>query len=81
MSDTNTDAPSSEPTPSDSSKKSDLYEIIATVLLGMATVAIAWSANQSNLWSGSQDKLLAESVRVAIATIALIGYMLTLPVA
>ncbi len=45
-------------------KKSDVYEIIATVLLGIATVAIAWSANQSNLWSGTQDKRLAESVRV-----------------
>lgn len=47
------------------SKKADIYEIIATVLLGVATIAIAWSANQSNLWSGSQDKLLAQSVRVA----------------
>jgi len=65
MSDTTIDAPSSEPAPAESPKKSDVYEIIATVLLGVATIAIAWSANQSNLWSGSQDKLLAESVRVA----------------
>ncbi|MEM1333645.1 MAG: hypothetical protein AAGG08_09325 [Actinomycetota bacterium] len=45
--------------------RTDVYEIIATVLLGVATVAIAWSANQSNLWGGTQDKRLAESVRVA----------------
>lgn len=46
-------------------RRTNIYEIIATVLLGVATVAIAWSANQSNLWGGSQDKLLAESVRVS----------------
>ncbi len=46
-------------------RRTDIYEIIATVLLAVATVAIAWSANQSNLWSGSQDKLLAQSVRVS----------------
>jgi hypothetical protein len=46
-------------------RRSDVYEIIAAVLLGVATVAIAWSANQSNLWGGSQDKLLAQSVRVS----------------
>lgn len=46
-------------------RRTDIYEIIATVLLGVATVAIAWSANQSNVWGGSQDKLLAESVRVS----------------
>ncbi len=56
---TSGDAPAASTT-----KKSDVYEIIATVLLGVATVAIAWSANQSNLWSGIQDKRLAESVRV-----------------
>ncbi len=56
---TSGDAPAGSTT-----KKSDVYEIIATVLLGVATVAIAWSANQSNLWSGIQDKRLAESVRV-----------------
>ena len=46
-------------------RRFDVYEIIAAVLLGVATVAIAWSANQSNLWGGSQDKLLAQSVRVS----------------
>ncbi len=55
--------PDTTPAP-EPAKKSDVYEIIATVLLGIATVAIAWSANQSNLWSGIQDKRLAESVRV-----------------
>lgn len=46
-------------------RRTNIYEIIATVLLGVATVTIAWSANQSSLWGGSQDKLLAESVRVS----------------
>lgn len=60
---TDHDAPTDAPS-SPTEKRTDVYEIIATILLGVATVAIAWSANQSNLWSGTQDKRLAESVRV-----------------
>jgi hypothetical protein len=46
-------------------KQRDVYEIIAAVLLGVATIAIAWSAQQANLWGGMQDKQLAQSVRTS----------------
>ncbi|MDH3500177.1 MAG: hypothetical protein OEM97_08650 [Acidimicrobiia bacterium] len=40
----------------------DALEVIAALLLGLAAVAIAWSAYQASLWGGIQDTALAESV-------------------
>ena len=39
-------------------------EIAAAILLGLATVATAWAAYQSAVWSGVQDSSLAESIRL-----------------
>ena len=46
------------------STASQRLEVVAAVLLGLATVAIAWGAFQANLWSGLQDKALTESARL-----------------
>lgn len=43
----------------------DRIELIATILLGLAAVAIAWSTFQSALWGGRQDEAYTESVREA----------------
>jgi hypothetical protein len=43
------------------SKNKQRFEIIAAVLLGLATVSIAWGSYQANLWGGLQDKALTES--------------------
>jgi hypothetical protein len=43
------------------SKTRQRFEIIAAVLLGLATVSIAWGSYQANLWGGLQDKALTES--------------------
>lgn len=40
-------------------------EILAAVLIGLAAMAIAWSAYQNELWSGRQDEGYTESVREA----------------
>ena len=40
-------------------KGRDWVEIVATVLLSVATVATAWSAYQSNRWNGEQAKASA----------------------
>jgi hypothetical protein len=37
-------------------KRRDWVEVIATVLLSVATVATAWSAYQANRWNGEQAK-------------------------
>jgi hypothetical protein len=42
-------------------KKKQRFEIVAAVLLGLATVSIAWGSYQANLWGGLQDKALTES--------------------
>ncbi|WP_395161091.1 hypothetical protein [Ilumatobacter sp.] len=47
------------------SKKKQRFEIVAAVLLGLATVAIAWGSYQANLWGGLQDKALTESARLS----------------
>lgn len=46
------------------STTSQRLEVVAAVLLGLATVAIAWGAFQANLWSGLQDKALTDSARL-----------------
>lgn len=43
----------------------DPIELIATILLGLAAVLIAWSTYQSALWGGRQDEAYTESVREA----------------
>lgn len=43
----------------------DLVELAATVLLGLAGIAIGWNAYQSTLWGGLQDEAYTESVREA----------------
>jgi len=43
----------------------DMVEVAATVLLGVAAVAIAWATFQSGLWGGQQDEAYTESVREA----------------
>ncbi len=43
--------------------KNDWLEVFAATLLGLAAIAIAWSAYQSSLWGGKQDAALTESVR------------------
>jgi hypothetical protein len=40
-------------------KRRDWVELIATVLLSVATVATAWSAYQANRWNGEQAKAAA----------------------
>lgn len=40
-------------------KRRDWVEVVATVLLSVATVATAWSAYQSNRWNGEQAKATA----------------------
>ena len=47
------------------SKNKQRFEIVAAVLLGLATVAIAWGSYQANLWGGLQDKALTESARLS----------------
>lgn len=49
------------------SEKSQRFELAAAVLLGLATVAIAWGAYQANLWGGLQDKALTESAILTTA--------------
>ncbi|MEM7094998.1 MAG: hypothetical protein AAF567_18500 [Actinomycetota bacterium] len=44
-------------------------ELAAAVLLGLATVAIAWAAYQANLWGGLQDKALTESANLTTQAI------------
>ena len=39
-----------------------MLEVTATVLLGIAVVAIAWATFQASKWGGQRDKALAESV-------------------
>ena len=39
-------------------------EVAAAILLGLTTVAIAWSAYQANVWGGLQDEALTESARL-----------------
>ena len=34
----------------------DYVEFVAAVLLGLATVVIAWSTYQAALWGGQQDE-------------------------
>jgi hypothetical protein len=46
-------------------KKKQRFEIVAAVLLGLATVSIAWGSYQANLWGGLQDKALTESARLS----------------
>ena len=46
-----TDEPSVDP-----ERENQRFEIAAAVLLGLATIAIAWGAYQANLWGGRQDK-------------------------
>ena len=46
------------------SRMNQRFEVAAAVLLGLATVAIAWGAYQANLWGGLQDKALTESARL-----------------
>jgi hypothetical protein len=43
----------------------DKVEFVAAFLLGLATIAIAWSTFQSELWGGQQDEAYTESVRQA----------------
>ena len=43
----------------------DYVEFVAAVLLGLATVVIAWSTYQAALWGGQQDEGYTESVREA----------------
>ncbi|MGI9614036.1 MAG: hypothetical protein ACR2QO_14095 [Acidimicrobiales bacterium] len=43
----------------------DYVELVAAVLLGLATVVIAWSTYQAALWGGQQDEAYTESVRAA----------------
>jgi hypothetical protein len=40
-------------------KRRDRIEVVATILLSVATVATAWSAYQSNRWNGEQAKATA----------------------
>jgi hypothetical protein len=42
-------------------------EVLAAVLLGLTTVAIAWGAYQANVWGGLQDEALTESARLTTA--------------
>lgn len=51
----------SEPTGMSEERQNDLIEVIATILLGLAAVAIAWSTYQSALWGGIQDTALTTS--------------------
>ena len=46
-------------------KKQQRFEIVAALLLGLATVTIAWGSYQANLWGGMQDKALTESARLS----------------
>ena len=50
------------------SKNKQRFEIVAAVLLGLATVSIAWGSYQANLWGGLQDKALTESARLSTDT-------------
>lgn len=43
----------------------DYVEFVAAILLGLATVVIAWGTYQSALWGGQQDEGYTESVREA----------------
>jgi len=43
-------------------------ELIATVLLALATVATAWSGYQSTRWNGEQSKATARSTALRIAS-------------
>ena len=43
----------------------DYVEFVAAILLGLATVTIAWSTYQAALWGGKQDEGYTESVREA----------------
>jgi len=42
--------------------RSHQLDVVATILLGLAAVLVAWGAYQSSLWGGVQDRLLTESV-------------------
>lgn len=75
VSNTETTAPD-EPSAPQSEKQSDAdkrLEIVAAVLLGLATVAIAWGAYQANLWSGLQDKALTQSANLTTEAIGAYG--------
>ncbi len=43
--------------------KSKAYELLATIILSLATVGSAWCAYQSTLWGGEQTFLLADANR------------------
>ena len=45
----------------DAGERRDTVEIVATVLISLATVATAWSAYQANRWSGEQAKATGRS--------------------
>jgi hypothetical protein len=40
----------------------DVREVIATMVLGIAVVAIAWSSYQSSLWGGEQAKATTQAI-------------------
>jgi len=50
---------------SENSTEIDIPELVATILLGLAAMAIAWSTFQAGLWGGQQDEAYTESVREA----------------
>lgn len=55
----------SEPPATRLESQFDVVELVATVLLGIAAIVIAWCTYQSALWGGQQDEGYTESVREA----------------
>jgi hypothetical protein len=56
----------------DDNAQLNVTELIATLLMGLAAVAIAWSTYQSALWGGQQDEANTESVRHASKVVDLL---------
>jgi hypothetical protein len=58
------DIESDAPPGADDTTSHDILEIVATVILGLAIMLIAWNSLQSALWSGEQDKANTQAVLI-----------------